>query len=112
MNDILATESRGFVADHYHALDGFTEPRHGHNWELEATVSNEESDRLGAILDACIKEINYSLLNELQILSGRNPTAEAVAECVFNYLVASKFSPVEVRVREKPQYWASCLRLP
>jgi 6-pyruvoyl-tetrahydropterin synthase len=112
MTDVLITECRQFVADHYHSLPGFSEPRHGHNWELEVTVRDDAFFRLNSVLDAWVSEINYSLLNEQNTLVGRNPTAEILAECIFNHLCACDLRPVQVRVREKSNFWATCMREP
>ena len=110
MNDVLITESRQFVADHYHSLSGFCEPRHGHNWETEVTVKYDcASSRLGSILDAWTTKVNYSLLNEQEAIAGRNPTAEVLAEWIFQYLAYSGLCPVVVQVREKSHYWAACM---
>ena len=104
---------RHFVADHFHDLPGFQEARHGHNWELEATVvletANQEAVLEGA-LDAWIQGVDYTLLNELPDLARRNPTAEALAAWAFTFLEASGLNPVQVKVREKANYWAACRR--
>jgi len=110
MTETLLTESRQFVADHCHSMPGLFEPRHGHNWELEATVRNHESFRLGSALDSLIETIDYSLLNDHCFLGERNATAEAVAELTFRYLETQGLKPLIVRVREKPNYWAACKR--
>jgi 6-pyruvoyl-tetrahydropterin synthase len=102
---------RHFVADHFHDLPGFQEARHGHNWELEATVALEEPQEeqlLTETLDAWIKGVDYRLLNELPALAGRNPTAEALAQWAFRFLEEHDLLPVQVKVREKANYWAAC----
>ena len=104
---------RHFVADHFHDLPGFQEARHGHNWELEATVSltdPHQEDALAAALDAWIAGVDYTLLNELPALAGRNPTAEALAAWVFAFLDERRLTPTQVKVREKANYWAACRR--
>ena len=110
MNDVLITECRRFVADHYHSLPSFSEPRHGHNWELEATIRDTGASlQLSSRLDTWTKIVNYSLLNEQDALAGRNPTAEILAEWVFRYLTDSGLCPVIVKIREKSHYWAACI---
>jgi 6-pyruvoyl-tetrahydropterin synthase len=103
---------RHFVADHFHDLPGFQEARHGHNWELEAMVvlSEGREPALESALDAWIRTVDYSLLNELPALEGRNPTAEALAHWVFAFLEGGGLAPVQVKVREKANYWAACRR--
>jgi 6-pyruvoyl-tetrahydropterin synthase len=108
MDETPITERRVFTADHYHALPNFCEPRHGHDWEIEATVGEGGRARLGRLLDAWAGGLDRSLLNEMEMLAGRNPTAEVLAECLFRHLEASGVRPALVRVREKPQYWAGC----
>lgn len=102
---------RPFVADHFHDLPGFQEDRHGHNWEVEAAVElASEADELAfsKILDAWIEGIDYRLLNDLETLSRRNPTAEALAEMAFRYLQNAALQPRWVKIREKANYWALC----
>ena len=108
MDNILVTESRRFVADHYHSAPSFKEQRHGHNWEIEATVGNGGLVRLGTVLDTWIENFDYSLLNEQVALKDRNPTAEVIAEHLFRHLEVARLCPIEVRVREKSHYWATC----
>ncbi len=106
---------RPFVADHFHDLPGFQEARHGHNWELEATVAFEggaPETALDAALDAWVQEVDYALLNEQAWLEGRNPTAEALAQWLLEFLEARGFAGVETRIREKANYWAACRRMP
>ncbi|MDR0498504.1 MAG: 6-carboxytetrahydropterin synthase [Holophagales bacterium] len=146
MNDVLITEYRKFAADHYHSLPGFCEPRHGHNWELEASVridnvslrpeyknksefsnksrlhdgckralsavkqTSQAQINLSSTLDTWVAIMDRSLLNEQNILAGRNPTAEVLAECLFQFLETSGLCPVIVRIKEKSHYWAICMK--
>nr|WP_320132411.1 6-carboxytetrahydropterin synthase [uncultured Holophaga sp.] len=106
------TLQRPFVADHFHDLPGFMEPRHGHNWAVEAEVRLEgggEEARFVAALDHWVSALDYSLLNEHGRLQGRNPTAELLAQWAFEHLEAAGCHPVRVRIREKANYWAACL---
>ena len=105
------TLRRHFVADHFHDLPGFVEERHGHNWEVEATVTLDSETRepaLEAALDRWVKAADYRVLNELPELAGRNPTAEAMAQWALEHLRAEGFEAQAVRVREKANYWALC----
>jgi len=102
---------RPFVADHFHDLPGFQEDRHGHNWEVEATVAlAAEADEaaFAMALDMWVEAIDYHLLNQLPALAGRNPTAEVLAELVFRHLQGASLQPRSVRIREKANYWALC----
>lgn len=102
---------RPFVADHFHDLPGFQEDRHGHNWEVEASVELDgEADEpaFAAALDAWVATVDYRLLNGLTPLSGRNPTAETLAELAFRHLQGAALQPRWVKIREKANYWALC----
>lgn len=107
------TLRRAFVADHFHDLPGFVEARHGHNWELEATVALEASHSefgLNQALDTWVHQVDYSLLNTQPWLDQRNPTAEALAQWLLEFLENQGFDGVETRIREKTNYWAACRR--
>ena len=105
------TLQRTFVADHFHDLPGFIEARHGHNWEVAASVrlaSEAEEDRFSQALDAWVGQVDYRLLNDLAPLAGRNPTAEALAQWALEHLRGRGLAAEAVRVREKVNYWALC----
>lgn len=111
------TLSRPFVADHFHDLPGFQEDRHGHNWEVEATlcVASPEAEAAGALalgeaLDAWVRGVDYTLLNAQPALAGSNPTAETLAHWAFRALEARGLVLEQVKVREKVNYWAACRR--
>lgn len=100
-----------FVADHFHDLPGFVEERHGHNWEVEATVRTanpEDAQPFAHALGAWVDAIDYTLLNELPRLSGRNPTTELLAQWALEHLSSAGFLVDRVKVREKANYWAAC----
>ena len=102
-----------FVADHFHDLPGFQEDRHGHNWEVEATVTLESMDgepMLDRALDVWVRLVDYTLLNEQPALAACNPTTESLAHWAFGFLEDQGLSPVQVKVREKANYWAACRR--
>lgn len=114
MNISRMTLHRSYVADHFHDLPGFQEARHGHNWEVEASVDlniPDQEKRLGIDLDIWVRTLDYSLLNEQQRLQGRNPTAEMLAQWLLEDLEILGYENVEVRVREKANYWAACSRV-
>ena len=108
---LLLSRSRPFVADHFHDLPGFQEDRHGHNWEVRATVAcgdEAAGPRLDAALDRWTGQVDYALLNDQARLAGRNPTAELLAQWAFEAIHAEGLAPEAVRVREKANYWALC----
>ena len=107
------TLRRAFVADHFHDLPGFREDRHGHNWEVEATIRMDRLDEepfFAETLDAWRKQVDYRLLNDQSALMGCNPTTEALAYWAFAFLEDRGLAPVQVKVREKANYWAACRR--
>ena len=102
---------RHFVADHFHDLPGFVEPRHGHNWEVEATAllaSESQEPGFAGALDTWVAGVDYRLLNEQPPLAGRNPTAELLAQWALQHLRDRGLDARSVRVREKANYWALC----
>ncbi len=105
------TLHRPFVADHFHDLPGFVEARHGHNWNLEATVeltSEAEEAAFARALDAWVAGVDYHLLNALPECAGRNPTAELLAWRALEHLLGAGLDARAVKVREKANYWALC----
>jgi len=109
----LYSLSRPFVADHFHDLPGFVEERHGHNWEAEASFEIHDAGDPAACaeaLDAWVAQVDYTLLNAQASLQGRNPTAELVAQWLFQFLEARGQAAERVKVREKANYWAACAR--
>ena len=114
MDSFLLTLRRPFVADHFHDLPGFVEARHGHNWEIAATVRLAEMDdhqaetAFAASLDAWVAEVDYTMLNGQPSLEGRNPTAESLAQWAYLHLQADGLNLECVRIREKANYWAGC----
>ena len=104
------TEALGFAADHYHSLPGFTEPRHGHIWRVEATAGGGDRERLAEALGVWVATVDGMLLNDVDLLNGRNPTAETVAECAFLFLMEAGIRPLMVKVWEKPHCWAACIQ--
>lgn len=115
MGSLLFTVRRPFVADHFHDLPGFVEARHGHNWEAEVTFraapgQAEAGPAPGGALDAWVARMDYTLLNHQASLSGRNPTAEALARDLLLHLEGEGLDVARVKVREKANYWAACSR--
>jgi 6-pyruvoyl-tetrahydropterin synthase len=110
---VCLTLCRPFVADHFHDLPGFVEERHGHNWDAEATfvVPGPEGEAVcAAALEEWVSRVDYTLLNGQDSLSGRNPTAELMAQWLFLFLEGRGLPVAKVKVREKANYWAACSR--
>jgi 6-pyruvoyltetrahydropterin/6-carboxytetrahydropterin synthase len=83
------TITREFSAAHAIRLyDGSLEPIHGHNWRVKVTISAEQLDSIGVVMDfhelqrlvdQIIQPMHNRSLNELPAFANLNPTAENVA---------------------------------
>ncbi|MFH0976079.1 MAG: 6-carboxytetrahydropterin synthase QueD [Spirochaetota bacterium] len=87
------------VFDHFssaHFLNGYKgkcESLHGHNWKVEAEVEGEKLDNLGMLIDfkilrkllgEILKEMDHRLLNDMDVFKNSNPSAELIAEYIYN----------------------------
>lgn len=78
-----------FAAAHQlRLLDGSLEPLHGHNWRVRVTLAGPKLDEMGVLADftriqprlaELLADMHDRFLNEFPALSGKNPSAEAVA---------------------------------
>jgi len=68
---------------------------HGHNWKVEVQVWAEELDASGMVIDfhelkamtgEILEELDHRLLNELPAFQQRNPTAENLAQYIYERL--------------------------
>ena len=69
---------------------------HGHRWQVEVSVSGEELDELGMLVDfkkikgalrALLETLDHQFLNELPpFAAGLNPTAENIARYIYESL--------------------------
>jgi 6-pyruvoyltetrahydropterin/6-carboxytetrahydropterin synthase len=71
---------------------------HGHNWKVEVTVSGQELDNLGMLIDfkvlkqdvnKVIETLDHYYLNETDYFCTVNPTAENIAKYIYHQLVDS-----------------------
>lgn len=81
-----------------HRLDGFIggcERIHGHNWVIRCVVAGKRLDELGVLIDfklvddilnSLVQQYDHSMLNELSLFAGINPTAENIARVSFDYI--------------------------
>ena len=91
---------QAFEAAHF--IDGYNGKcarLHGHNWEVVAVVRGEKLDALGMLIDfkilkaqlkKVLDEFDHRFLNELEIFSEENPTAENLARKIFERLSSSE----------------------
>jgi 6-pyruvoyl-tetrahydropterin synthase len=105
---------RPFIADHFHDLPGFVEEQHRHDWIAEATffvINDNEELAIAIIFDSWINQVQFTLLNDQIKLKGRNPTAESLAQWLFNFLEDNHQKVTKVKIQEKANYWASCSKI-
>jgi 6-pyruvoyltetrahydropterin/6-carboxytetrahydropterin synthase len=74
---------------------GKCESLHGHNWKVEAEIEGEKIDNLGMLIDfkilkgylaEILKEMDHTLLNNIEEFKNTNPSAELIAKYVFKKL--------------------------
>jgi 6-pyruvoyltetrahydropterin/6-carboxytetrahydropterin synthase len=110
---------REFVAAHHVRMpDGSLESPHDHRWKVRALFRAPTLDSVGMVVDfvaatQALAEVVGALdgtdLNRNPALSGRNPTAEVVAQFVLASLRAAGWpSLYAVEVTEAPGCLASC----
>lgn len=109
---MIVVEAR-FSAVHRVGLpDGTLESPHAHDWGVRACFARDRLDENGMVVDfhkvqeglaTVLAQLHQTDLNELESLSGLNPTAEVVAGHVFERLRAHGLSAVRrVEVTEAP----------
>jgi 6-pyruvoyltetrahydropterin/6-carboxytetrahydropterin synthase len=110
------TTTRSFSAAHQLRLcDGALEPLHGHNWRVDVTVSADELDAIGVVMDfhelerlvdAVLVPLRNRHLNDLKAFAALNPSAENVALVVARSLrnaLPARVRLARVRVWETPE---------
>jgi len=92
---------------------------HGHRWTVEAVVGACALDGSGMAFDfiafrelllGIISPFDHQVLNEVSPFDRIPPTAENIAEYIYNEMATALppgIIPVEVKVWESPQAWAS-----
>ncbi len=102
------------AAHQVHLPDGSLEPLHGHDWQVTATFACGELDECGFVVDfiaaeRCLakvaEKLHHTSLNECEVMAGKNPTAEIVAQVIFDQLAleaALRSTLQRVRVTEAP----------
>lgn len=96
----LTVERRFSAAHHLRDYDGPCARMHGHNYRVEITVTGDELDGLGmlvdfgplkALCDEVLDELDHRCLNDLPAFAERNVTAENLAAHLYRSL-AGKLS--------------------
>jgi len=109
---------RRFSASHQLAMyDGSLELLHGHDWVVKVTVTADELDKIGVVMDfhelerridAILEPMRDRRLNDLPAFANRNPSAEQVARHIAQGLgLVEGVSLSEVEVWETPDNSAS-----
>ena len=85
-----------FKATHnLHFTDGSKEPAHEHQWLITTEISSEKLNKIGLVIDfnevkGYLKEITAELegknLDEIPYFSKKNPSAENVAQYIYEKL--------------------------
>ena len=97
--------SSSFHAQHAISILGVDEKTHNHNWKVTASVSGENLDRDGLLVDFIqlqsdledvIKTIRDTNLNTNPVLHGSNPTTEYVAKYIATELAKRVKSPARL----------------
>ena len=96
----LTVKAEFEAAHQINGYNGKCQRLHGHNWSVEAIVEGRVLDELGMLIDfkvlktelnKVLDELDHRYLNELPIFSKKiNPTAENIAQYVFETLSASE----------------------
>lgn len=73
---------------------------HGHSWVVEASVIGSKLDDLGMLVDfklvkgrlrELLETLDHRMLNELPAFENINPTAENIAQYVYNEMKKAEF---------------------
>ncbi len=82
-------------AHNLRGYDGACENLHGHNWKVEVSVTADELDHLGMVVDfkklkvetkKTLSRLDHRYLNEVPPFDKENATAENLARFIFNEL--------------------------
>ena len=107
-----------------HRLEGDFGPatrRHGHTYRVEVVARGEELQADGTLLDvgrlqsalqACLRELHLSDLDDVGAFAGRNTTAEVVADHVWRHVAEAvpgdgRVRTLRVTLLESSDVWAA-----
>jgi 6-pyruvoyltetrahydropterin/6-carboxytetrahydropterin synthase len=91
----VKVEARFSASHQVRMYDDELEALHGHDWRVEAVFRGPTLDRIGLLVDfvaaekalrAVAAQLHHVHLNEAMLLQGLNPTAEHVAQRIFEEL--------------------------
>lgn len=93
----VSARARFSAAHHLERYDGSCADVHGHNWEVEVSVSGAELDDRGILVDfrelrrllaQVLSEFDHKDLNRLDVFKEQSPTSEYLARLIFERLSA------------------------
>ncbi len=96
------TVKKTFSAAHTLLIGGKSETLHGHNFTVEVTLSSEQLDDEGLVMDfrvlkewtdEILAKLDHSYLNELSFFQGINPTSENIARFIYEKISEKILSP-------------------
>ncbi len=109
------TVIRQFSAAHQlREFRGNCERLHGHNWKVEVSLTGEELNDAGVLIDfkevkeatdRTLEELDHSFLNELSHFRDQNPSSENIAAYIFEKL-SSTLNSNQIKVT-KVTAWES-----
>lgn len=94
--------------------NGECERLHGHNWDVEVSITSEKLNDLGMVIDfkelknktnALMDKFDHQYLNEVHPFTELNPTTENVARYIFDEL--SKIINIDSTKMSKVTVWES-----
>lgn len=96
-------------AHHLRCYKGKCEELHGHNWKCEVTVSQDELDKAGMVMDfqhikmklrMVLDGLDHKYLNRLPYFKKVNPTSENIARFIYDKLKGQGLGASSVTVWE------------
>jgi len=91
-----------------HALreyKGKCENLHGHNWRIRVSVAGQKLDKMGmlvdftdlkAALDAVLKKLDHTNLNDVNPFTTLNPTAENIAAYIYEGIMKYQLPHIKI----------------
>lgn len=109
----LVTISDSFSAAHnLKDYEGKCENLHGHNWQVEVSLSAKRLNRQGMVIDfkvlkdmlaEVLARIDHQYLNQLPYFDKVNPTSENIAKFIHS-IISKQFSRKQLKI-EKVCVW-------
>ena len=109
----ITVEDTFSAAHHLLEYEGRCARLHGHNWKVRVCVTADRLDSTGMVADfnvlkARLREVLADLdhrdLNDVEVMEGRNPTAENLAQVIFINLARNLPRGIELR---RVEIWES-----